>query len=147
MRFALQNVACPGGYDLDQTHNFTTVGPNGENSGPQSVPVSVIDALNASEFTDAQQVTLASLLSDAVTGGIDNNNGGTAFAILSATPGISVGGGGGGTTNINNGNGNGNNCPPPGGGNLAPCADVSPSREPFCFSSTVPPVAYCKVRP
>lgn len=94
-RFALGNVSCPGGYDLDKTHNFTLVGPNGENSGPQSVPESVIAALNASEFDNAQQVTLASLTSDAVTGAIEDQTGGRpAFDLLGVTPGVSTASGG-----------------------------------------------------
>jgi hypothetical protein len=107
IRFALRNVACRGGYDLDPTHNFTTVGADGENSGPQSVPVSVIEALNVSEFTNAQQITLASILPDAQTGGINNGGGEnfTAPANFAAIPGQApAGGGGGGATVINNAN-------------------------------------------
>jgi hypothetical protein len=37
---------CPDGYEIDEVSNFTFVGPDGTNSGPQKVSRSVVDAAN-----------------------------------------------------------------------------------------------------
>jgi hypothetical protein len=39
---------CPDAYELTELMNFTYIGPDGANSGPQQVPRSVIDAANSS---------------------------------------------------------------------------------------------------
>jgi hypothetical protein len=97
IRFALRNLSCPGGCDLDRTHNFTLVGPNGQGSDPQSMPESMFAALNASEFDTAQHVTMASLVAHSVTGAIDDRTGSNpAFDLLGVTPGVPTAPSGGG---------------------------------------------------
>lgn len=51
---------CPDAYELTELMNFTYIGPDGANSGPQQVPRSVIDAAN-SAIANGRIIKLAGL--------------------------------------------------------------------------------------
>ncbi len=53
-------VLCPEAYELTELMNFTYIGPDGVNSGPQQVPRSVIDAANSS-IANGRIIKLAGL--------------------------------------------------------------------------------------